>query len=436
MLAAITIVYNLLNPLFYLIDPVLAPMYTVHMGFSQPPSYLLPNIVATAVFLICLGVRTGLARPMHAVVSTTSFPPIPAGRLNSLFSWAIGLAVLGFVFYVARNLAAFGAWNGSFAASYSGETARPQIVLLSSYTTFWTWTIQIISVICFWQRAAGRIPRWMVLIPILAGSAFAIVEGDRVLAGSAILLFVGWYGLRVRLTRGRIAGCAVIVTVLTLTANARFRKDEASFVERIQDIFRPEYFRPFWSSDPSGPSFVATVECARVGREGVSLGSGYLLNLVSMAPKALWPDRPEGPSVRFLQRFAASEGEEYADGTSFAFNAIAESFVEFWYIGVAVLGFLCGSIAAHITRVGLQRQFTGRVLFAFGVQLFVWNVPRNSMMVFVSPLMLLNYFLVAVIIRSCYPTVGRRRAEGRSIDPSSENDPEPQTLAPPCNRPL
>ena len=404
LIAANIVLYNLVNPFFYLISPILAPNFTIYIGLFQPPSLLVPNILATTVFLVSMSQWTRFVHPVATSHRSLSLPPIPGSRLRMLLCLAFVLTMLGLVLFVGRNMVAFGSWSGSFSADYAGATARPHVPVLSTYIDCWAWAIEILTIVCLWQHAAGRAPRLVVLVPLLMGSLLAIAEGSRWLLGVAVLLTIGWYGLRARLSAKQVIGGVLLVMFLTLIGNARFRKEDTNLVQRVVSIFDPQYFRPFWASDPVGPAVVSTIECFNTSRSGVTFGSSYVENLLSMFPRSIWPDRPEGRSTGFAQEYAYERGEEYAEGTGFAYSAIAEAFRDFWYFGPLLLGFGCAWVSARITRASLSLgNISGRCLFALAVMFIVWNIPRNSMMVFLSPMFLLNYALAGLLLRACHP---------------------------------
>jgi oligosaccharide repeat unit polymerase len=404
LLAASVVLYNLTNPFFYLISPILAANFAVYIGLFQPASFFLPNILATTAFLVCLAQATQYVHPMPTVPQSEVLPGIPPGRVTTLLWLVLGLALFGSLLFICRNIVAFGSWTGSFSAEYAGETARPQVPVFSSYETFWIWGTSILTVVCLWQAEARQAPRAIVALPILVGCLFAIAEGNRTVLGTAILLVGGWYGLRMRLSAKKILAGVLLLMLLTLMANARYHKEETNLLQRVADIFNPQYFRPFWGSDPVGPAVAATIECANTNRTGIYFGAGYLSNALSMIPRSLWPGRPDGGTVRLAREYADEQGKEYAEGTGFAYNAIAEAFRDFGYFGACLLGLGCAWISARITRASLTLgNVSGRCLFAVAVMFIVWNVPRNTVMVFLSPMFLLNYALASLLLRACHP---------------------------------
>jgi len=312
------------------------------------------------------------------------------------------LAAVGFVFFIARNQVAYGNWFGSFSADYAGDTARPQVPLFSAYINLWSWAIQITSIVCLWQFTAGRAGRLVLFCPVVIGGLFAIVEGNRGLITTVVLMYLGWLGLRTRLTGRRIAAGLLTLTLLTLMANARYHKGETSFSERVSNVFEPEYFRPFWSSDPVGPALVSTYECWRSTQDGVAFGRTYLRNLVAMTPSAIWPGRPEDAGTVFAKWYETREGLSWAPGTGYAFNSIAEACMDFWYFGPALLGLVCGRLASRLTRWSTMRSdLAGRAVFASCVALAILPMVRGSLMTFVSPILLVNYWLIAYAVRVC-----------------------------------
>jgi oligosaccharide repeat unit polymerase len=399
LIAGAIVLYNLVNPAFYLITPLLTPMFSMYVGFAQPVSFFLPNIVATAVFLISLAAATRFVRRIpRAVVEPR---PIRARNLQLLLGAAGILFATGLIFYAIRNQIAYGSWIGSFSADYTGATARPQVPVFSAYINLWGWAIQIFAVVCLWQHAAGRAGRLAVALPVLVGGLFAVIEGNRGLVATVVLIFVGWFGLGTRITGKRIAGALLVLTLLTLMANARYHKGETSLANRVANIFEPDYFRPFWSSDPVGPALVASYECGTT-TEGITFGGTYLRNLAAMIPAVFWPGRPDDSATQFAAWYERRQGLEYAKGTGYAYNSIAEACVNFSYFGAALLGLLLGTAASRLTRwSATRRDLVGRAIFAFAVALAILPVARGSIMAFLAPLMLLNCLLIASIVRAC-----------------------------------
>jgi hypothetical protein len=403
LLAAMAVLYNLLNPFFYLISPLLALNYALMIGLNEPPSVLLPNVASSAIFLFCLWFYgLYLPRISRKIVLAT---PIARSNVEKLLRVMWLLIGVGLILYIGRNLVAFGSWAGSFSAAYTGDTARPQVPVLSNFVQLWLWGNQIALIICLWQVKAKRIRPYWVALPVCVGFLFAVIEGDRALLGATTLIFVGWFSLRSTITLKKIGYGFLGLTMITLTANARYNKSETGLLERIQDVFRPEYFRPFWSSDPYGVATTATLICWKTTQEhSYTFGFNYLQSALSTVPGFIWPNRPETPNDNFAKWFDESRGLVFAPGTGYAFNGIAESFMSFWYIGPALLGFACGMLCDRLTRVACQTtDFSGRALFAMATPIVLWTIPRNSVMVFFSPIMFLNYAVIFWILLNVSP---------------------------------
>jgi hypothetical protein len=408
-------VYNLLNPMFYLITPLLAIKYAEYIGLWQPASFLLPNIVNTGIFLTALLIgllKLGPARRKTGALSAIA--PLSRGALGSLVCVIILLGACGAVLFVGRNLVAFGAWNGSFSAEYAKGSARPQVPIFSAYGDAWAWAIQALSLTCLWQSNTRKWPAIVAFVPLTVGLIFTSVEGDRVLLGSAALTLAAWLGFRRRLRVRAVIGGVLLATLLTVAANARYNKAETNITERIHDMFRPEYFRPFWSSDPSGPATAATMVCARYSDpSGLTLGEAYARNLIAMIPRSIWPGRPDDATVSFAREYADMNGLEYYSGTGFAFNAVAEAFMNFWYFGALLLGVVNAAVCFRINERCVQKPgLIGRALFSLLAPVIAWDLARASAMVFLSPFMIIDLALIKWMLRRCSPrsarTTGKR----------------------------
>ena len=398
------IVYCIVNPLAYLINPEFAVKYWEYLG-DISAKQVLPGLLATFIFMLSFTIvifkflqknkpLTGEVQPINHAVS------------KKIIIIASILFFLGIILFFLRNIMYFGSLFGSFNAIYSGGNARPQAGTVSNYLSLLNWALIIYSIVIFWQVRAKRWNKLLALLPIIIGAVFAIAEGNRVLIGTTVLVWLGWHLLRSRLTIKLMIFGLILLTGMTLLANPRYKRGEESAVSRSTLIFSKEYFRPFWAGDPTGPSVVLTAEAQRTGNiNNVSWGMDYFQSLKAMVPSFIWSDRPRNPTDVFSERFSTENKEmKYVPGTGFAYSMIAESMTNLWYFGPIFLGVIWGLIVIKIISwYSTQNEAINRAICALSMYFVVWFVPRDFIAVYLNPITLIGIVLAWFVLHKIDP---------------------------------
>jgi oligosaccharide repeat unit polymerase len=407
--AVTVIIYCLVNPAVYVINPLLAIKYAEYVGLDQTPETLLPAVLCTVLFLLSFMVGLAFRRRYRLPDSNAKLLPLPPEAVHQLLRLGFGLMALAFFMFLVRNMIAYGSPFASVSQDYSGASARPQVTFWSSCGLFMLVGLFTLSVLAWWQTSTRRWPVWACILPAVTAILYAIAEGDRIPAGTIVLFALGWVGYRARIGLHHIIYALLLVTFLTLLANARYHKGEHGFVERLSDITNPEYFRPFWSSDPSGPSTVMTMESIRVANgEEVSWGVDYVTSFLGIIPRVFWPDRPDDPTTRFSKWYANYWGLEYNAGEGYAYSMIAESFVNFWYFGPVLLGLIMSVITDRLS-LWCMNQPGGlpRAVFACAMTIIPFQVPRAFFASMISPSAMIIYGFMWYTLRICATSLRR-----------------------------
>lgn len=420
--AAGLLVYALINPVMYMVHPLLAFNYALFVGPYQTAESLLPHVVSVGVFLLTACVVTVTGREIGRTKrrNSTALPPLSARTARRLFLLAMSFLVFGCVMYMVRNQIAYGSPLGSITTAYAREQARPQVTFWWGYSLFLVSGLLALSALLWWQTTSRRMPRWLCILPLSLGVMFAVVEGNRVPAAGSALFAIGWLGFGARVRLRHVVGMLLLATFLALLANARYFKAEHGFVERFADVVDPVHFRPFWSSDPVGPSVVVTIEAQRAAEgKRVSWGQEYLENFLSVVPRFVWAGRPENSVVKFAREFM---GEEYAEDTGFAYSMIAESVVNFLWAGPIFLGVIWASLCSKVSLWCYSQQGgIGRVVFSSLSTVLPFYLPRQYIASLVSPGALANYFILGLICYICAQESRRsRRLQERAILATAE----------------
>jgi oligosaccharide repeat unit polymerase len=418
--AGALIVYSLINPVMYLIHPLLAFNYAVLVGPYQTAETLLPHVLGVCIFLVTLYLVTAIGRGIDrdGKRRARSVPPMPARAGRDLLMVALVLFAIGLFMYAVRNQIAYGSPFGSMTVAYAREEARPQIAFWWGYGFFLSSALVTLSSVFWWQTACGRMTRWLCVVPVGLGVMFAIVEGNRAPAAAAALFAVGWLGFARRISVRHVIGAVLLVTFFALLANARVAKTEHGLAERFADIFDPVHFRPFWSSDPAGPSVVLTLEAQRAA-EGtrVSWGGEYLDNFLSAVPRFMWSARPENSVAKFAREYW---GVEYSEDTGFAYSMIAEAMVNFMWFGPVILGLVWGALCAKVSGWCYRRpDGIGKLVFACCSTVLPFYLPRNYLASIVAPMMLANYALLGLIYYACARETRRLRRSQATLERTS-----------------
>lgn len=401
--AVTVILYCLVNPAVYVLNPLLAIKYAEYVGLEQTPETLLPAVICTVLFLLSFLVGLAFRRRYRLEKRNIQLMPLPPVAVRRLLRLGLGLMAMAFCMFLVRNMIAYGSPFASVSQDYSGASARPQVLFWSSCGLFMLIGLFTLSVLAWWQSSTRQWPVWVCILPALTAILYAIAEGDRIPAGTLVLFALGWVGYRARIGVHHVVYALLLVTFLTLLANARYHKGEHGFVERVTDITNPENFRPFWSSDPSGPSTVMTMESIRVANGAeVSWGMDYVTSFLGIVPRVIWPERPDDPTTRFSKWYANYWGLDYHAGEGYAYSMIAESFVNFWYLGPIVLGLIISVITDRV-NLWCMRQPGGlpRAVFACAMTIIPFQLPRAFFASMISPSALLIYGFMWHTLRLC-----------------------------------
>jgi oligosaccharide repeat unit polymerase len=418
-LAAAVVLYAIINPAMYLIDPSLARQYAGLIGQFRFPDELLPGLLCGFIFLVAVAFATALV-PRRLLKVRGTIEPLTKSKIQRLLVIILFLGFVGIVFFLVRNQIAFGSVFGSFRAEYKGLSARPQVPVFSAFSDILGMSMGILCVMILWQIKAKTWPRWAVAIPILVGSAYAVADGNRVLLGTVMFFYLGWYSFGLKIRPRHILAILGLLTAFTLVANARYAKETSSFSERLEAIVNPEYFRPFWSGDPVGPNAVLTLEALRISETGAySVGWDYLNALKGSVPSFISGGRWVAPSVIFASRYQEEIlRQQYIPGSGYAYSAIAEGFVNFGYFGVFAAGLFLGLISWKLSTLRhLAVPGVCLVVFAYCFNFTIINVLRNSLTVFLSP-MLLAHILIAIYITHLFGSAPRKK---RPVGAAAEN---------------
>jgi oligosaccharide repeat unit polymerase len=397
------IVYSLLNPALYVLSPALTLSFGAYVGWDHSAESLLPNAASVCLFIVGVGISSICGRRLRRQYRAPAPAVWPLRRNQMAFFVLIGIGCIaaGLLMYGVRNYLMYGSPMASFRTSYAGAEARPRVAVWAAYVTMLQWGILALSCAIFWQVSARRLKRFYLVVPLLAGAVFAVIEGDRLAVATAALYAFGWYTFQKRIGLRHIAGGLLLVTFLTVLASARYNKTEHGFLERFGDIVAPENFRPFWSSDPAGPATVATLEAERVG-DGSRLawGEDYVRNFASVIPGVVWAGKPDDSATKFAKWYSGYFAWEYFPGTGFAYSMVTEAFVNFWYPGVFVFGVLWGILVGHINlRCVCRRDGSGKVVFAGLMTMLPLALSRGYLAGLVSPTALLTYILIGTMRR-------------------------------------
>lgn len=396
MLSVAVVLYALINPAAYLIRPEFALNYFGYIG-QLSANDLLPGILAATIFLVSFTLAQAFLPSKNWEVKIDSkVAAIKSKRAKKLILLATIMLFLGIVFFLYRNLTFFGSFLGSFNALYKDEFARPRAGFFSNYTLLLEWSILIFSLVIFWQIDAKKWNKLLAFLPMAFGALFAVFEGNRILAGLAVFIWIGWHFFRQKITPKLIVIILAVLTLITLLANARYIRGEGNFSEKIAIIFSQDNFRPFWSGDPVGPSLVLTLEALRTQNiKNISWGTDYLSSLGAMVPSFIWKDRPMSPTDKFAQRYEEDYlGEDYVPGTGYAYSAIAEAFVNFWYFGCLVLGIISALLVIIISRwCSTTNEGINRAIAAVTTFFVVWTLPRSNLLIYIAPVTIISFII-------------------------------------------
>jgi hypothetical protein len=99
---------------------------------------------------------------------------------------------------------------------------------------------------------------------------------------------------------------------------------------------------------------------------------------LSVVPSALWPERPDAPSIWYVENFDPTTASR---GGAWAFSIVVESYMNFWYLGPFVLGSIVGVVIARSELFAFRRLCAVFVLtFSFRsdlvslIQMAAWIV--------------------------------------------------------------
>lgn len=115
----------------------------------------------------------------------------------------------------------------------------------------------------------------------------------------------------------------------------------------------------------------------------------YLESFLEMVPSAVWADRPDGPARWFVWEYYPNYA---ASGGAFAFNALYESLMNFWYLGPIFAGILWASLIILGCQIRNSYQPLIISILAFNFMFFY----RADLVSVIKPLSicLATFFLV------------------------------------------
>ena len=407
MLSAAIVLYSLMNPAAYLIRPEFALNYFGYIG-QLSANDLLPGILAVTLFLVSFTLALAFLPSKNQESRIDSrITPIKNNQVKKLILLATIMLLLGIVFFLYRNLTFFGSIFGSFNTYYKDEFARPEAGFFSNFASLLEWSILVFSLVIFWQIDAKKWNKLLAFLPICFGVIFAILEGNRVLIGMAVFVWIGWHFFRAKITPKLIIIILAILTLMTLLANARYIRGEGNFSEKILIIFSQENFRPFWSGDPVGPSVVLTLEALRIQNiRNISSGAEYLSSIESVVPSFIWKDRPMSPSENFAQRYDQDYlGKNASPGTGYAYSAVAEAFVNFWYFGCLALGVVVALMVIIITHwYSTTNEGINRAITAIATYFVVWIILRSNLSTYIAPVTIIGLIICWYTLHTIEPS--------------------------------
>lgn len=404
MLSVGVVIYSIINLTAYLINPKYSPAFYHYIG-NLNPADIFKILMAPVIFLVTLTLFIAIL-PSYHKVKEKKLKPINGKKVKKLITIGIILFISSMLLFLYRNIIFFGSPLGSLNAVYDGVFARPRAGFASNYASLLNWSMMIISLTIFWQVQAKKWNVILSFIPIAFGIVFAILEGNRLPLVTAIFIWIGWFSFRKKITFKMLILVLLILTFVALLANARYQRGEQGAIKRASTIFNLEYFRPFWDSDPVGPTVVLSSEVLKIKNwREISFGLGYIQSIGSVIPSFIWPNRPMSPTDQFAQQFEEQNMDmQYAPGTGYAYSAIAEAYVNFWYFGCALLAIVMANIVNFFNRIcSTDNPGINRLFVSFALFLAIWPIPRSFFAELMSPLTLISIIIYWFVLYTIMP---------------------------------
>jgi oligosaccharide repeat unit polymerase len=320
---------------------------------------------------------------------------------------------------------------GGPAAYLSGISSRSSFLSGSSYFTLAYLPLLVALVHHLVSRAATN-PTERLSFPLL--SAIALLGASTVIAGGRAQLVLGFilplvllkqYGKRpFKWWTISILGAVTIVLALTMGLllrdnrfdnGASYASLKSSPIQTLGDrISSGIEMRPF-------DSVLRLDEGLRDGEVPRQHGSTYLKVPTWFVPRKLWSGKPFGGgntwfTSKLLPRFYGPDRVETS------LSAIGESFANFGYGGIVVVGALTGVMGAFIERVRRRRTLRGLTICITVVPLFASFIRGDAYQ---------NAPLALATIVLCFVITGISRPSTASAPPLRAARIEPRVAPPP-----
>ena len=128
----------------------------------------------------------------------------------------------------------------------------------------------------------------------------------------------------------------------------------------------------------------------------ISYGRMYIDVILNLPPSWIAPNRPDLPAIWYVKTFFP---DIYQKGGGYGFSIMAESLVNFYFIGPVIFGFLLGILFLYLDRKLLEGSFYYFIIFC-ALQFYVFNIPRSGVASLLKPALatiIVPVFIVQVL---------------------------------------
>lgn len=188
----------------------------------------------------------------------------------------------------------------------------------------------VIGAIWMWRRRAALAA--IALVALMAAASVLINRKEALATG---LLVLSSPVTRWRLTVVQSAGLFVAAVILGLLAFNAYSLHRGGAEVTVQRDLFPSYGL-VEGSDAGGP--FSSIEYVFGGHQPLLYGRSYLDVAILVVPKAIWPGRP----MDLAQSYARATIPGWSPGRGTGFSLLAEAYLNFSSVGVALQFFLLG----------------------------------------------------------------------------------------------
>jgi oligosaccharide repeat unit polymerase len=246
-------------------------------------------------------------------------------------------------------------------ASFVPLTVLVLILALSGHPLrrLWWAVITIIVFIIHFLIAVKLAERFRIFFTFLSGFAVLISFQQKRIIWRALILLV--------------VSCLLFYTIGNIRYGVTLNPDDVR--ERIATNFanqeRGLYHNIFMNGDFDAFQNGMVLFYLVPQVKPLMLGSTFISVLYNPIPRAIWPEKPTPSISQYL--VTGGYGPAFGGHVNFAVSLIAELYVNFWWIGIAVGMLILGWIAARLWNWFLDNRY--RVEAWFHIGLFCAYLP-------------------------------------------------------------